>query len=235
MYHPSYDYDRQLLDTFASKEALTVIDYGCGNGILIDFLGPERFKKYIGFEVSKAALAVAKQKYRGKKYAFHHFTPGVVPTLGSAQSADVIILIGVLQYMTKSEITQFFKQAYQVLKPGGFIIASCVVDHLIYRSTNLYNLFFPNYYLNRQALLTEAKKRKFLVLFAQEKGLLVGPLFSHGLVIFFDLIDKIIFRNKGKLGPIGIGVRKLFKPLMSWEYQLPLDYGYTLFVTLKKK
>src|SRR5690606_18668508 len=133
-----------------------------------------------------------------------------------------------------SEIDHVVSEAHRVLRKGGVLVASCVTDHWIYRITNMYQLFFPNRYINRNSLVKQLQAQDLSIEHNEEKGLLIGPLFSHGLVIFFDAIDKLLFRNQGKLGPIGITMRQLFKPLMMLEYQVPIDFGYTLFLVGKK-
>jgi SAM-dependent methyltransferase len=235
MYHPSYDYDLKLIKIFSKKkEALDIVDYGCGNGILLDFLPKKMVKSYKGFEVSDAALKVGKAKYSKRRAAFAKIDAPIVPSLGRKNSIDLIILVGVFQYLSAPEVPDLLKEAQRVLRPGGILVASCVVDHWWYRATNLYRFILPNSYMNRKKLLAAAQRHKLKVVFAQERGLFIGPLFSHGVVIFFDALDKLVFRNQGKLGPIGIFARKLAKPLMSLEYKLPIDYGYTLFVVFQK-
>lgn len=230
MFHPSYDVNLELLNRFGTQKKLDIIDYGCGNGILLEMIPSQRINSYVGYEVSPAALKVAQCKYSSEKHRFLSFEPGKPPQLGKRKSADLVILVGVLQYMTNEEIVFILKEAKKVLRDGGIIIASCVTDHRIYRWTNLYQFILPNRYLNRKWLVQELSSAGLKVEYAREKGLIIGPLFSHGLVIFFDAIDKILFNNRGKLGPIGIFVRQLFKPLMKAEYTVPLDFGYTLFI-----
>lgn len=235
MYHPSYTVVQQLMQKYVLKKPY-IVDYGCGNGVLIDLIGQNVIGQYEGYEVNDNALKEAKRKY-GKKAQTHFYKikPGILPKFGKKSRVDVVVLIGVLQYLTQSEISHVLARAKYVLRPGGVIIASCVTDHWVYRVANLYRFVLPNFYINREKLIKQARTQKFIIAHNQERGLILGPLFSHGIVLVFDAIDKLLFHNRGKLGPIGITIRKLMKPLMYLELLIPIDYGYTLYLVLKKR
>ncbi len=232
--HPTYIIWHDLLLSHFGRKPLTILDYGCGNGALLATIPKQMISSYTGFDVNSAGLAVARKKYREKIYRFSIFTAGEIPTLGRVDSYDLVILIGVLQYMTDEEINVFLTKAYQSLKPGGILAISCVGDHAIYRFTNFYQLFFRNRYLNRHDLNTKITNLGFKIIQQFERGLIIGPLFSHGLVILFDALDKLIFHNRGKLGPIGSWARQAALPFMNFECKIPLDYGYTLYVMAQK-
>lgn len=234
MYHPSYSIITSLLRTHIGVKQLLIVDYGCGNGTLISCLGSEAVREYVGYEVSREAIAVAENTYPEKKFCFIQIEKNKVPHFLKRNHFDAVVLIGVLQYLTDKEIFAVLKESSKALRPGGVIVASCVTDHLIYKITNMYQFILPNRYINRKRVLAYARHFSFDPVFVKETGLLIGPLFSHGFVLFFDLLDKILFRNKGKLGPIGISMRKIAMPLMSLEYSIPFDYGYTLFLVFKK-
>ncbi len=234
MYHPSYTLLKKYIQTYVKPNPV-IVDYGCGNGVLIDLLGAKRIKKYVGFEVSDSALRVAQERELPRSsFAFHKIHASSLPTFGKPKSVDLVILIGVLQYLDQKEINHVLRESLRVLKPGGHIIASCVTDHAIYRLLNLYRFILPNHYIHRDSLLSQARKLGFIPVINSERGLIIGPLFSHGIVILFDAVDKLIFRNKGKLGPIGVFMRKLLQPVMFWELLIPIDFGYTLYLVLQK-
>ncbi len=235
MLHPSYEIILLLILSFEPKDSV-IIDYGCRNGRLLNLLPPKLFKKYSGYDTNKDGIDFAKKKYGSLQTVnFYNIKTGHVPSFGGKNSADFIILIGVLQYMSSKEIDMFINRAKYVLKPGGKIIASCVTDHWFYQKINLYAFFFPNYYINRKKIISNLEINGFKISFARERGLLLGPLFSHGIIIPFDLLDKILFRKKGELGPIGTAIRHLFFPMLKWENTIPIDYGYTFFFVAEKK
>lgn len=235
MYHPSYPYLLSLVSRFLKKKPINIVDYGCGNGVLLNLLEKNTVRSYQGYEVSDSAISVGRKQWKSKKISFHKIDTKKLPKFPKNKKKDLWIFIGALQYMGDREINTIFKEASKTLSKEGILAASCVTDHPVYQWTNLYRFFLPNRYINRKKLLLSAKKAGLVPLFAQERGLIIGPLFSHGIVIFFDALDKLIFRNKGKLGPIGIFMRKLWKPIMHLEYYVPIDYGYTLFVVFQKK
>ena len=83
-------------------------------------------------------------------------------------------------------------------------------------------------------ILTEIEKAKLRTIYQQERGFLIAPLFSNIISFFFDAADKVLFRTKGTLGPIGTFARKIINPLITLEYLLQIDYGYTLYLKIKK-
>ena len=140
-----------------------------------------------------------------------------------------------LQYLKDKEIDFFIKESRRVLKKGGILLISTVVDHIIYKIFNLYGLFLPNRFINRDSLIQKLRKADYNVEYQKESGLIIGPLVSHNLTIIPDALDKIFFATKGTLGFFGSTFRKIITPFLSLEYSIPLDYGYTLYLKAKKQ
>lgn len=232
--NPSYEYISELLARHAPKGTLHIIDYGCGNGYLLDVIPSERIENYTGFDVSSDSIRVAQERNLPSRFQFKQIEAGSVPVLGKPSNADVVILVGVLQYLTEKEIKEVIVQAQKVLRPGGVFIASCVVDHPIYVWANLYQFVFPNKYIHRNTLLRMLQEKHFRIEKASEKGLFLNPFVFHGLVIFFDAIDRFLFGVRGRLGFLGTGIRRIVLPLLRLEFKLPFDFGYTLFLVARK-
>lgn len=235
MLHPTYELIRQLILKGHKQSKLRLVDYGCGTGLLINLIGKEKIAYYHGYDVSENTLRVARKKFtNNKSFRFKKINKKKLPVFGSAKSFDVVVLIGVLQYLEKSELEHVLTESKRILKKSGIVVISCAVDHPLYVVLNLYQFFIPHRYINRHELLKTATQNGFKPSFITEKGILIAPFISHCLSIFFDALDKLFFRTKGKLGPIGSWVRAISIPLIQLEYKLPIDYGYTLFLVLKK-
>jgi hypothetical protein len=99
---------------------------------------------------------------------------------------------------------------------------------------NVYGIFHPHRFFKRKTVQSLFQMFGLKILEHNEKGLFFTPFFSNVLVFFFDAIDVILFRKKGSLGPVGIAIRRIVEPIVKWEYSLPVDYGYTLFVIGKR-
>lgn len=95
----------------------TILDVGCGEGILSEYLTPDQRQHYIGVDISNAAISRA-IKNRGPPMqwvvaASHHYTPPYF--------MDFIIFSEVLYYV---EFEKVLKQYEQYLTPNGKIIIS---------------------------------------------------------------------------------------------------------------
>ena len=214
-------------EVFATSAKLNILDFGCGNGELLEYFPQSRIKKYLGVDINDESIKKAKLKNKAKNVSFK-IIDRKNDMFGIRNSMDVIISIGVLQYMSDQETTNFLKMAKKMLKKRGILIISCATDHFIYRMFNLYGIFLPNRFVNRNWLVMLLKKIGFTVDYQKETGLLLAPLFSHNIVFFFDAMDKILFKTKGELGVVGLFVRKLAYPLLWLEASLPVDFGYNL-------
>jgi SAM-dependent methyltransferase len=225
----------QLIIQLGQLKKLSIVDYGCGAGALLSYLPTNRVGQYIGFDVNQAALTQAKKQWGNTKTKFKPLTIGRVPKLAPTSSVDVIILVGVWQYLSTSEQKQLLDRAKQCLKKGGLLLISCSVNHWPYRFFNLYHYFVQHHYVDRQQLLTQLTTSNFKLLKAEEKGFFFAPLFSNVVTFFTDAVDYLLWRKPGAIGPVGETARLIASPIIQAEFTLPLDYGYTLFVTGKKQ
>lgn len=226
---------KNIIENHFGLQKISVIDYGCGSGELLNYLEKRKIEKYCGFDVGGDCLRVAKEVFLNKKYLFKRINKRRPPWLGKNNSIDLIVLIGVLQYMTSEEVDHLLKESKRVLTKNGIIIISCAIDHYLYKIFNLYRFFIPNHYIDRKKLISKLKEFDFIIDIEKEKGLIVAPLFSNIFSLFFDAFDRVIFKTRGTIGPVGLIARKLADLLIKQEYKLPIDYGYTLFIKGKLK
>lgn len=233
--HPTYKIMVSFfLKAFKSIKSVDIIDYGCGSGYLLNVLPSKKIGRYWGLETSASAIKSAKNFFKKKNIKFQ-LVDVKKPLELPSKKVDVVIAIGVLQYMTDKQINEFINQSSRVLKKGGHLLVSCVSNHLVYKYTNLYGLVLPNRFIKRDWIIDKIHGKSFEVKANFERGLLFGPLFYHNLVIFFDLLDKIIFRTKGTLGLFGKTSRKIAYFIADFEYLIPVDFGYTLYIDAIKK
>lgn len=233
--HPTYLFWKGILNNHYSNQQISILDYGCGNGILLDLLGTSMVKKYQGFDTSVDAVAVGLEKYKGNpRIKLQTINPNSHPNFGDANTHDLVMLIGVFQYLEKSEIAHVINEAKRTLKKGGYLMFSTVLDNKFYKYINLYRFVFPNHYINRIKMEKSLKNAGFKLSINKARGLILGSLISHGLVIPFDAVDHYVLGVKGKIGILGRLVRLIFFPLMYLELLLPIDLGYTWYVVAKK-
>ena len=236
MIHPTYIVIMDLINETFPGGRLNILDYGCGDGFFLGVIPKDRICHYDGYDVNPRSIEVAKQRNASENAVnFYHIDKEKMPTFEKSKNIDVIILIGVLQYMSNREITNLFCCAGKILRQGGILIASCTPEHWLYKLMNLYRFISPHCYIKRTKLISQIEQSGLSVVHQKEKGIFISPLFSGVVFLFFDLLNKIIFRKDGSLGPISRGIRSFVNPLLKAEYLLPVDFGNTLFIKALKK
>lgn len=97
-----------------------IMDLGCGDGILLHFLRRAGYHNVIGCEVSPEQVA------RAHRLGVTDVQQGTIDAFLAAAgdaSVDVILLIDVLEHLTREELFQTLDGVFRVLRPGGLCIA----------------------------------------------------------------------------------------------------------------
>lgn len=234
--HATYSYIiDSILKLRDQNNRLIIIDYGCGSASIINYIPKKKVEKYYGWDVNENSINKAKSDYPGNMYHFSLAKKNVPDFSKSIKNVDLIISIGVMQYLNSKQIDDFVKYSMKTLKKNGFLVISCASNHLIYRFLDIYQFFSPHLYINSRDYLRKLEKAGFRVEFANEKGLIISPILMNFGTLFVDVLDKILYRNEGFLGPLGTGYRRAISGIIEWEYKSPLNYGYTLYIKAKKQ
>jgi len=100
------------------KEGERVLDLGCGNGRLLEFLKDKQVD-YVGADISNQLLDIARQRYPANQFVLIDGLNLPFPD----NSFDWIFSIAVLQHVPSLELRKIFlKETRRVLKPGGKIV-----------------------------------------------------------------------------------------------------------------
>lgn len=103
------------LNSSKNSEETKLLDVGCGNGRLYDFLKAESID-YIGTDNNKSLLKIAKQKYPNANFKYADAVRLPFP----AKSFDNVWCIAVLHHLpTKTLRLKACKEIARVLKPKG--------------------------------------------------------------------------------------------------------------------
>jgi 2-polyprenyl-3-methyl-5-hydroxy-6-metoxy-1,4-benzoquinol methylase len=107
-----------LIQMYAPVANATVLEVGCGEGAVSDFLTPAQVPGYVGVDISKEAITIAKTRRTTPGIRFvhapaHRFQP--------SSKFDVIIFSEVLYY---TEYEKILDQYAGYLTPQGIIIIS---------------------------------------------------------------------------------------------------------------
>lgn len=227
---PSHEIIRSLINSIFSKP-IDVIDYGCGDGLIISVLGKSNFKHYDGFDSSEAAIRVAEKRFTDTRFKFKHITE--MPILKS-DTYDVALLIGVLQYIPSKEIPKLLSAVYNSLKENSYLIMSVSSNHLVYSLLDIYKYILPHNNFMPEEIHYLLKKAGFTYIVTRERGAFIAPLFSHTLAPIIDGFDRLILGARGQIGPVGSLIRRLLRPLIYADFFSTKNFGYTCFVIAKK-
>lgn len=107
-----------------------VLDVGCGEGTLLDHLGP-RLRQYTGFDVSPEAVRRARETYGSDRVRFE---TGSILDWTTEDTFDVIVFNGVL-YLFPEKRRELLKRYERMLAPGGVML---VEHHTTFRKARSY-------------------------------------------------------------------------------------------------
>jgi SAM-dependent methyltransferase len=112
-----YKLYRHVLKLLPSLENKSIMDVGCGNGRLLDFL-PESVN-YTGYDFNPDYIRNASAKYSNRKASFFVADINTTPDLAKV---DVVFAIGVLHHLSDESCIRFLQSASRHLNPSGFVV-----------------------------------------------------------------------------------------------------------------
>lgn len=118
---PSYHLLAALCHSYAPRAA-AILDLGCGEGILVDFLACDRYGFYLGVDVSAEAIMRA----RNKSDERHQFVVMDIAKYSPSRMCDLILLNHCLYYFSESlELIQRYRE---FLKDDGKFVVCMYED-----------------------------------------------------------------------------------------------------------
>lgn len=102
---------------FEFPRDLALLDAGCGVGLTDEVLKAS-FPNLAGFDVSPESLRLARQRNPEVRYEVSN---GLLFPFRD-QEFDLIFSICVLHHVDPTRRAQFFREAYRILRPGGFFL-----------------------------------------------------------------------------------------------------------------
>jgi 2-polyprenyl-3-methyl-5-hydroxy-6-metoxy-1,4-benzoquinol methylase len=123
-----------LIPMFGNANA-SVLDIGCGEGPIADFLTPDQKRQYVGVDISKEAVIAAKKARGSGGESGLKFVHAPAHEFAPVNKFDVVVFSEVLYYV---EYEKVLKQYEGYLNPGGIIIIS-----IFHQVTHTYNVLNP--------------------------------------------------------------------------------------------
>ena len=118
--------DFSVFDPFV-KDGMRILDVGCGNGRLFDYLRKRRNIQYTGIDQNQKFIEIAKKNFKDShsdQQKFHTaniLKPESLSVLGD-QQFDLIFCIAVLHHIPTKELRLHELQTLEkYLKPGGIL------------------------------------------------------------------------------------------------------------------
>ncbi|MBU2028917.1 methyltransferase domain-containing protein, partial [Patescibacteria group bacterium] len=103
------------------KKGDKVLDFGCGNGRLLDFLGKKGIE-YVGVDISAKLLKEAQNQFRGPEIEFQKIS-GLDSLPLEDNSFNVVYAIAVFHHLPSREIRKkMAEELYRILRPEGTIV-----------------------------------------------------------------------------------------------------------------
>jgi 2-polyprenyl-3-methyl-5-hydroxy-6-metoxy-1,4-benzoquinol methylase len=140
-----------------SKPGARVLDIGCGEGVLLEYLNPALYSNYVGIDLSQAAIDRALARGFVRSTFAQADALGYVP----AEGYDVIVFNEVLYYFPNP--FEVLKRYQRWLNPGGVFIASLFAGSA--RTSAIARWLKNNYASVKETKITSHSKRWIINVF----------------------------------------------------------------------
>ncbi len=126
-----------LLDEAALRPPAKVLDFGCGDGVLVIELARRGFEVY-GIDIAPSMIELASRRLREVGAASARVSVGGVAELRRFDAGELsaLISLNVLAYLTDDEEETFYAEAARTVRDGGLLLVS--------HSNELFDLFALN-------------------------------------------------------------------------------------------
>lgn len=126
-----------LISIAKIKEKQTVLDIGCGNGKMLEYINEKTGVEVYGFDYSENAIQDATERTAFKKDYFHFETGSIGNINYKPEMFDTIISVDTMYFA--NNLSGFVQQIHNWLKPNGIFLCFYGEGHLKPKSKDQYN------------------------------------------------------------------------------------------------
>lgn len=113
---------RFALDIAGEIDKGTLLDMGCGSGLMADLVHKKYQLPVVGVDANDDAVSFAQKTFGTESVHFIKGYPEDLPALNQQYAA--IFFLEVIEHITRGQGEQFFKTAFDLLDSGGKLILS---------------------------------------------------------------------------------------------------------------
>lgn len=107
-----------------SKDDDKILDFGCGNGRLLEILS-EKNICYYGVDVSEKLIEIAKSKYLSENTSFLKLDPSQESLPFADNFFNAVYSVAVFHHFPGKEYRkQMAKELFRITKPGGYVVVT---------------------------------------------------------------------------------------------------------------
>jgi 2-polyprenyl-3-methyl-5-hydroxy-6-metoxy-1,4-benzoquinol methylase len=121
-----------IVGVFA-KDKQRVLDVGCGEGLLSDYLTEEQRKHYTGIDISREAIKIAKKKRPNRNFVVSTAEAYVPPA-----PFDVVIFNEMLYYVDQESILKKYSSEKYLSKDGVIVISCWFTEKSMYLKKSIF-------------------------------------------------------------------------------------------------
>lgn len=109
-----------LKNLLGDISGFTVLDFGCGPGVITRWLHAQGAKNVIGYDISEGMLTYARECEDKSPLGIHYTSHLNEADIGTF---DIILAVYVIPYLTHQQnLSEMFENIFKMLKPGGRFI-----------------------------------------------------------------------------------------------------------------
>ena len=223
-----------LIPKVLSTEGKRILDFGCGDAVLFPFFLKQGVD-VLGVDISDNIIEMGKKRLREMNFPTDSLVVADVNHLKNLQSnsLDGILCFNTLAYLTLEEEKIFYKEAYRIIKPNGYLAVSHSNELFDLYTFNRYTVeFFKNNFVEND------KINKLLTHSEEPSTYVAYNVRENPLAYKFKLLDygfkevKQLFSNMHYLPPLLDG---LTNSDLKFSHIIQKEYPTTLNIPKKDK